>query len=305
LPPEAAIHDRTVQLPKTAPAEAAIVEGGARRCVNGREKEVCKKMKMITKVLVFTCAFALVPSFAHAFSGIYVECAPTAGIGAVVSVKKGLTCDEKTNKLKLKVATKTSNAFDNCNAVAGGAPWDVWSLGKWGSKITQANAATIALAELQAKGTAFGSCNLGGSPNSAGANMSGKFTFKDITGLIKVKGGKGAFVARVGADVPTQSAVLNGIVNKGMGVGGIIRVIAGLDVANPLNSDLLSCNLGFLCPPDSFNDPNNPIDPIESIALLTLSSSRLRIGAPVNSDCTGVNDPWDCCTGAGTGSCDD
>jgi hypothetical protein len=254
-------------------------------------------MKKSITVLAVAGAFAFVPSFASAFSGTYVECIPTAGVKALVTVKKGFDCTEKANKLQLSIGAKTANGFDNCDAVSGGAPWDVWAAGKFGSKITQANAALIDSVDLKAKGSAFGSCNLSGSVNSGGASMGGKYAFIAANGD-KVKGGKGKFGSRVGADLPSQSAALNGVVTKGFGQGGVIRILAGLDAAAPENSDLVACNLGFLCPPD----PNQPIG---SIALITNAASVFRIGSPVNSDCLGINDPWDCCTGAAAGSCDD
>jgi len=261
-------------------------------------------MKKRLTVLAVAGAFALVPSMASAFHGLLVSCDPTDFVPSGVTVKKGLTCAEATNKLAITVGTKTANAVDGC-AYNAAAPWSVWEAGKWASKISAANAALIAQMEIKAKGAAFGSCNLSGSTNGASAYMAGKFTFLDVSGLNKVKGGKGAFISRVGADVPTSSAILNGIVNKGFGVGGLIKVQVGLDTGDPGNDNLLACNTGFLCPPDAFNDPNNPIDPIGFIVLQTLPSSVANIGYPDDSDCAAANDPFDCCTGAGTGSCSD
>jgi hypothetical protein len=254
-------------------------------------------MKKSMKTLAVVGAFALAPSFASAFDGVLIDCDPVDGVSSLVEVSPGLDCTEHVNKLKLAIGSKTSNAFGGCDAVGGGAPWDVWSVAKYGSKITQADAATITQAELSVKGAAMGSCNLGGSANSAGAYMTGKFTFLNAASE-KVKGGKGSAIARVGADLPSQSAALNGVVSKGFGVGSVIRALAGLDVSAPENGDLLGCNLGLLCPPD-------PAAPIEVIALKTNAASVLRIGFPTNAQCTGVNEPWDCCTGAGLGSCDD
>lgn len=255
------------------------------------------KMKMFVRTFVFAGALAIAPALAGA--DIYVECDPTDGVSSVVSVRKGLDCTEKLNKLKIQVRDKDNNSIDGCDAVSGGAPWDVWSAAKWGSKITQANAALIDHVELKARGAAFGSCNLSGSANSAGANMAGNLGFKTATGD-RIKGGKSNFIARVGADLPSQSAVLNGIVSKGLGAGGVIRVLVGLDVGAPQNSNLLACNLGLACPPDLPED-----GAVEEIALITNSASVLRIGSPENAECTAVNDPWDCCSGAGAGSCDD
>jgi len=249
------------------------------------------------KILAVAGAFALVPSFASAFDGELIECDPTDGVESTVELAPGLDCPEQVNKLKLSVGDKTANSFDGCDAISGGAPWSFWEAGKYGSKISAANAALIDHAELKVKGGAFGSCNLSGSTNSAGAYMTGGFTFKDAIGE-KVKGGKGSMIARVGADLPSQSAALNGIVSKGFGVGAVIRALAGLDVGNPINGNLLGCNLGLTCPP--------PLGaPIEVIILETNAASILRIGFPSNANCTAANAPYDCCTGAGTGSCDD
>jgi hypothetical protein len=253
------------------------------------------------KILAVAGAFALVPSFASAFDGELVECDPTDGVASLVEVSPGLDCNEQVNKLKLSVGDKTGNSFDGCDAVSGGAPWAVWELGKYGSKISAANAAAIDHAELKVKGAAFGSCNLSGSANSAGAYMTGGFTFKDAIGE-KVKGGKGSLIARVGADLPSQSAALNGIVSKGFGAGAVVRALAGLDIGAPENSDLLACNLGLICPPTPSESATYPVT---LIALKTNSSSVLRIGFPTNANCTAANVPYDCCTGAGTGSCDD
>jgi hypothetical protein len=250
-------------------------------------------MKKSMKFLAVAGALALAPSMASAYHGILAECLPTAGTAAIVELGPGLQCAEVVNKLKLSVGPKTGNAFDNCGEDAS-APWDFWAAAKYGSKITAAAAALIDTAELSVKGGAMGSCNLSGSTNGAGAYMTGKFVFYDTIGE-KVKGGAGKLIARVGADLPSQSAALNGIVNKGFGVGSVVRALAGLDIGSPINSNLLACNLGLACPPD--------VTPIEQIALLTNSSSTLRVGFPDNADCTAADQPWDCCTGAGTGDC--
>ncbi len=254
-------------------------------------------MKKSIRILAVAGAFSLAPSFASAFDGELIECDPTDGVEATVELGPGLDCPEQLNKLKLSIGAKTANAFDGCDAVSGGAPWDFWAANKYGSKITAASAALVDSAELKLKGSAFGSCNLSGSTNSAGAYMTGGFTFLDAIGE-KVKGGKGSLIARVGADLPSQSAALNGVVSKGFGSGAVIRALAGLDVGNPINGNLLGCNLGLTCPP--------PLGaPIEVIILETNAASILRIGFPTNANCAAVNDPYDCCSGAGTGTCDD
>jgi len=257
-------------------------------------------MKKSMKILVVAGAFAFVPSFASAFDGTLAVCDPTDGVSALVELGPGLSCDEIVNKLKLSIGDKTANSFNGCDAVSGGAPWGVWELGKYGSKISAANAAAVDHAELKVKGAAFGSCNLSGSANSAGAYMTGGFTFKDAIGE-KVKGGKGSLIARVGADLPSQSAALNGIISKGFGAGSVIRALAGLDISAPENSDLLACNLGLICPPTPAESATYPVT---LIALKTNSASILRIGFPTDAQCTASATPWDCCTGAGAGSCD-
>lgn len=258
-------------------------------------------MKKSMRILAAAGAFALVPSFASAFDGELVECLPTAGASALVSVKPGLQCAEIVNKLALSVNADDGNAFDNCDAVAGGAPWAAWAIAKYGSKIEAAAAAAIDRANFKVKGAAMGSCNLGGSANSAGAYMTGGFSFIDAAGE-KVKGGKGSMIARVGADLPSQSAALNGIVSKGFGAGAVVRALAGLDIGAPENADLLGCNLGAICPPDPMTE--TATYPVTQIALKTNAASVLRIGFPTDAQCTASADPWDCCTGAGAGSCD-
>jgi hypothetical protein len=258
-------------------------------------------MKKSMKILAVAGAFALVPSFASAFDGVAVECDPTDGVPALVELSPGLQCAEIVNKLKLSVGDKTGNAFDGCDAIGGGAPWAVWEAAKYGSKLSVAAATAIDHAELKVKGSAMGSCNLSGSANSAGAYMTGGFTFKDAIGE-KVKGGKGSMIARVGADLPSQSAALNGVISKGMNAGAVIRALAGLDIGASENQDLLACNLGLICPPDPAESATYPVT---LIALKTNAASVLRIGYPTNATCTAINDPFDCCTGAGTGSCDD
>jgi hypothetical protein len=260
-------------------------------------------MKKSIRILAVAGAFALVPSFASAFDGRLIECDPTDGVSALVGVKPGLQCAEIVNKLSLSIGAKTANAFDNCNAnvETPDPPWAYWELNKYGSKISAANAASITDAELKVKGAAFGSCNLGGSTNGAGAYMTGGFTFTNAIGE-KVKGGKGSMIARVGADLPSQSAALNGIVSKGFGAGAVVRALAGLDIGAPENADLLGCNLGAICPPDPMTE--TATYPIAAIALKTNASSILRIGFPTDAQCTASASPWDCCTGAGAGSCD-
>jgi hypothetical protein len=120
------------------------------RTVSIMKKRIVSTSTMIT--LAVAGAVGLAPSLASAFSGTYVECLPTAGVKSLVIVKKGFDCEEKKNKLKLQLRAKDGNALDNCDAVSGGAPWDVWSEGKFGSKITAANAALIDQVEIKAKG---------------------------------------------------------------------------------------------------------------------------------------------------------
>lgn len=254
-------------------------------------------MKLNTKNLMLVGAIAVAPATAIAFTGNLLHCDPTDGLSSVVAFSKGLACAETPNKLKLQIRDKDGNSIDGCNAVSGGAPWDLWAANKVGSKITQANAALIDHVELKMKGTVFSSCNLSGSATSSPATVTGQVAFKDALGN-RIKGGKANFIAKVGADLPTQSAVLNGIINKGFGVGAEIRVQVGLDVGNPVNGNIVACNLGLVCPPDL-------PQPVEELALVTLPSSVLRIDVTSSAACVGVNDPFDCCTGAGTGSCDD
>lgn len=248
------------------------------------------------KLLLVVGAFALVPSLGHGFVGNLVNCDPPDGVQTFVSLS-GMTCDETLQKIKIQAT------FANGCTANGAAPWTAWATNKWGSKISAADAATINGVTLKIKGSTLSSCNFTSTPTSAPANVSGSLSFTN-TVPEKVKGGKGSFVAGVGADLGTQSAVLNGVMTKGFGLGAQIRIQIGIDTGAPENANILACNVGAICPPDIFADPTNA-DPIETLVLLTTPTSHMRIGIVDNASCLGLNDPFDCCTGAATGSCDD
>jgi hypothetical protein len=276
------------------------------------------------RILAVAGAVALAPTVASAFNGNLVTCTPTGGIKTQAFLKPGLQCAELKNKLIIK-----KSAMDGCSATAAssggtgfctkaGKPsacctgvgtgvgctvWDIWSAGKLNSKITGANAALIDNVLIDIKGQAFGSCNFSGSANSFAASGAAKLAFLDAGGN-KVKGGKLQAFGTVGGDLATQSAETSGLVTKGFAAGAKINILIGIDLggasdcgdgAGSCNGNVLSCNLGFACPPD--------IAPSYILDLITNGTSELSIHIEDNSDCTANDDPYPCCTGAGTGNC--
>lgn len=254
----------------------------------------------VAGVLAFT------PSLASAFTGTLVHCAPAGGIGVQVTLSPGLACDAALNKITVAATAKTGNQLSGC-AANGSAPWDLWSAGKVGSKITGADAANISKADITIKATTFGSCNFGGSAASYKASGAGKLTFYAADGITKVKGGANQFYVGVAGDIPTQSALALGIVTKKFGVGAAIEVQIGIDLAGPslcgatqCNGLILACNTGGICPPDPFG-PTQP--PITFLDLKTNVTSYVEMGFPDNALCTAPGLPWKCCSGAGAGTC--
>jgi hypothetical protein len=260
-----------------------------------------KSMRVLALAGLGAGVFALAPSPASAFHGNLIHCTPTAGVGTVVTLKKGLTCTDATNKIQVKATGKTGNQFDGCVANAA-APWDAWAAGKFGSKISGAAAATITKADVTIKAVTFGSCNFSGDPDSATASGAGKIAFYDSGGN-KVKGGKGSMYVRVAGDVPSQSAVAIGLMTKGIGVGAGVTTQVGINLAGstlcgatPCNGIILGCNTGAFCPPDV------PA-PVEFLDLITDANSKLDISIQDNADCVNAGDPYPCCTGPGAGGC--
>ena len=241
--------------------------------------------------------FALAPSLASAFNGNLVRCTPTAGISSNVFLKPGLTCTDTLQKIQVSTTIKLGNPLDGCVANVA-APWNAWATGKVGSKISAADAALIAKADVVIKAATFGSCNFSGDPVSSSAAGAGKFAFYDIGGN-PVSGGKGSFFARVAGDLPTISVLALGLVTKGFGAGAAIQIKSGIDLANPVNALILGCNTGAICPPNVFP----PTPPITTLALTTVLGSNLSIDIPDNANCTGPDAPIHCCTGVGTGTC--
>jgi len=240
--------------------------------------------KSIVKVAVFASVLGLAPA-AQAFTGMLVSCNPTDGVAIPIALSPGLDCNDTVNKIS--VAASMDGCVGN-----GAAPWSTWSAAKFPGKMSAAGAAALTAVDIKLKAKTFGSCNFSGSPTSAGASGSGKYTFRDGAGN---KYGKGAVFGTVGGDLATQSAKLVGLVTKGDSTGAHMTILIGLDLSNPGNANVLGCNLGAVCPP--------PIPPSTTLFGITSSSSMLWMGYPQDSDCTAVSLPWDCCTGAGTGNC--
>jgi len=89
------------------------------------------------------------------------------------------------------------------------------------------------------------------------------------------------------ADLPSQSALVIGLVTKGFGAGGTIEVQIGINLAgtsqcggNPCNGLVLACNTGAACPPP-------PASSDHGLDLVTDANSYTRIAIPDNADCTG------------------
>ncbi len=236
---------------------------------------------------VSAALFVLAPSRASAFNGNLVVCNPSPGHKTAVAIKKGFTCEETLNTLTIKGAL-----MDNCTANAS-APWGIWATGKFGSKIAAADAATATGLTISLKAIAFGTCNFSGSPDDTGASGAGSFALLNTAGK-KVKNGGGAFVAHVvGAGT---NAGMSGIVTKGFGLNAEIYVTIGIDTGDPVNSELLACNLGGACPPEL-------AAPATVLDIVTVTGNVAVIGYPLTSECTDVMAPYTCCTGAGTGNC--
>jgi len=251
--------------------------------------------------------FASTAAPAHAFHGTLINCSPTAGIAIPAAFSPGLTCADAANKIKVAATARSGNQLDQCTA-NNLAPWDSWAANKYGSKISGAAAASISKVDVVIKGSSIGSCNLAGDYGSVIASGAGKLTFYDSTGLNKVKGGKGAFYARIAGDALSASAVARGIMTKGIAVGAQIEIVFGIDPSGTTqcgaygcNGLIFACNIGYLCPPDSFS--SGEAHPITTLDLRTDAYSKVIIYLPNNADCTGPGTPYFCCTDVGTGTC--
>lgn len=225
-----------------------------------------------------------------------------------------------------KKAGKPSPCCTGEGTGAGCTVWDVWQGNKLNSKIGSSDALSIDSVSIDLKAQAFGTCNFSGDPDSFSASGAGKFTFFDSFGD-KVKKGKGKFFGTIGGDLATQSASTTGLITKGFAAGAKIRILIGLDLAGSSDCDLtkkcdgpgdpwgcctgkkegtcggagscngnvLACNVGSACPP--------AIPPSFLLDLVTSPTSEFRIDIEDNADCVANDDPFSCCTGAGTGNC--
>jgi hypothetical protein len=248
--------------------------------------------------------------YPNSFQHNLVQCLPTAGTAAVMSLSPGLTCSESKNTFKVEMTAKLANQMDGCLANVG-APWGAWAAGKIASKITAADAATISKADVTFKGTMFGSCDddANSYPRMPG---SGKVTFYDGTGA-KVKGGSGTFFGNV-----TTSGIVSGLITKGIGAGAAIEINLPVD---PGDTTASSCVSASLCSTDPFGNNSKCtaagvptpcctgpktgtcLNPITTINLKTDATTYLRIQIPNSADCTAAGVPLSCCTGVGTGTC--
>ena len=233
------------------------------------------RKRMSVTILGGLLGATLAWSQAHAWSGDLIKCSPTSGTEIDVEFKKGLTCVDTKNKIKIRARVKDGQGIDGCVANPA-APWDVWASrdAKW-FKTDFAGASTITQAEVSLKGLTFGSCNFSGSDTSAGASGSGKITFlgdppipgaKGRDGRApKVRGAKLKFFGTVEGDLATYSATALGLITKGLGLGMDIAIRVGLDLAAPENGLLVACNTGAICTdldPDSpsYDDPFTSVD---------------------------------------------
>ena len=229
-------------------------------------------MKSI-RILAAAGLFAAVAApQAFAWSGDMVKCTASPGIAYDVVFKKGLSCKDTKNKISIKSKVKNGQGFDGCVANPA-APWAEWLAGKF-EKLDPASLPDFHQAEINLKGLTFGSCNFSGSDTSAGASASGSVTFFD-NGTIKpgkiskIKGAKLKFFGTVAGDLATYSADASGLITKGLGVGGDISILIGLDLAAPENGLIVACNTGGACTDP--NDPNDPANqnPVEVLKVVT------------------------------------
>ncbi len=236
-----------------------------------------KSIKILAAAGLFAVAGAAPVA---AWSGDLIKCHPTPGQIIDVTFKKGLTCKDTLNKIGIKI--KAKNGVGNLNGPIDGCaanpdtPWDAWVAGKLG-KTSEADALNIAMAELSLKGQTFGSCNFGGSDTSGGASGAGAVTFFAADGATKIKGAKLKFFGTVAGDAANFTADAIGLVTKGLGIGGDIRITIGLDLLNPDNGDIVNCNQF-----DSCIDPDDPLavpnaSPIEVLKVITNAASELVI----------------------------
>jgi len=246
-----------------------------------------RKMRKGILSLAVAGSVAMLAAQASAFTGDLIKCSPNAGDSYYISFKKGLTCTESLNKVGFKNKVKDGNGFDNCVANAN-APWDEWAAGKY-SKVTDANAALIAQADLSLKGVSFGTCNLGGSTNSAGASGAGKLQFYDALGN-KVKGAALSFYGTVAGDASDPMNVQGnviGLVTKGVAPGADVVINVAINLGDPENGLLTGCNIGAICPPDVFSipkgDPGHQ-SPITNLKVVTSASSYILVSRGDSSD---------------------
>jgi len=241
-------------------------------------------------------ALALAPSSARAFHGNLVRCTPSAGIAIPAPISPGLSCTDSVSKLSVSVGIKSGNVINNCVATGGTSPsaaqWDQWATDGI-NKVGSAGAASISTASLKFKAKVYGICNFSGDANSLGASGSGKFQFfSDLAQTLKVKNAGGSMVGNVAA-AGTSSALV-GLITKGFGLGGRFQTLIGIDLGDPNNGCIISCNDPFdVC----------PASPCTTVNTKTDGTGQLRIDAASNADCTGALTPMTCCTGAGTGTC--
>ena len=190
-----------------------------------------------------------------------VTCDPTDGLTSSVAVNPAMV-NNASPDAKIGLALKTQ--WDGC--VANAAQLAAWVPSKNGTD----NGALIQMADIQLKAKGFGTCNFA-APTPAAYAASGTIKVKWLDGAGKTVGGvKPSSVAvRVSGDLATVSAKATGIVTKGLGIGADFSILAGFDLANPVNGPVLACNTGPYAGP-----------PVEEIALITAANSVLSIDFP-------------------------
>ena len=192
-----------------------------------------------------------------------VTCNPTDGLASVATASPPLVNNVSTDaSYGLQLQTR----IDGCTANA--AQLNNWVPAKLGGT---PNGALIDKADVKLKVKGFGTCDFT-NPTPAAYPASGKLQVKwlDGSGSGVPKATPSSAYVRVKGDPMTFSAISDGVVTKGLGMGADIHSEISFDLASLTNTSLLVCNL---VPP--YTGPA-----LTEIALLTTASSTLSIDFP-------------------------
>lgn len=219
------------------------------------------KYNVVTFATVALSASLLVAPAARAATNV-VSCVPTVGLATVATVSPPMVNNVTPDS---KLGIKLKNRLDGC--VANAAQLAAWAPSKLGGTV---NGALIAKVDLNLKSKGFGTCNFA-APDPGAYTASGtlKMTWLDASGAKVPKTSPSNAYVRVAGDLGTASAVADGIVTKGVGIGANVHVSVGFDLANPINTPVLLCNTGPYAGPS-----------ITQIGLITIPTSGLSIDFP-------------------------